>query len=194
MPRSSRASASFEAAVRSLREGRLVVYPTDTLWGLGARADRSAAIQRVFRAKRRPSTTPVAVAVSSMAELESLADLSDPGRAFVRSKLPGAYTVLVRPSALARSTIAAPIGTARNLGLRIPGHPVARELARRAGPITCTSANLHGAPATADVRSAKGELARSVAEYVTSGPAPRGVPSTLVDLTGPTPRLLPRSQ
>ncbi|MCI4322536.1 MAG: threonylcarbamoyl-AMP synthase [Thermoplasmata archaeon] len=170
-----------------------MVYPTDTLWGLGARADRSTALRRVFRAKRRPETTPVALAVSSIAELERLAELSDSGRAFVRSKLPGAYTVLVRPSAFARSTIAAPIGAARTLGLRIPGHPVARELARQVGPITCTSANLHGAPATADVRSAKGELARSVAEYVIEGPVPGGVPSTLVDLTGSAPRLVPRS-
>jgi L-threonylcarbamoyladenylate synthase len=193
MPRSSDAIPSLDAAVRSLRAGRLVVYPTDTLWGLGARAGDPAAVRRVFEAKQRPATTPIAVAVSSVAELERLAELSDRGRTFVRTNLPGPYTLVVRPSAKARRTIASPIGTAPTLGLRIPRHPVARELARRAGPLTCTSANLHGAPATADIRSARGALAPSVARYVTSGPVPSGVPSTLVDLTGDSPRALPRS-
>jgi len=193
MPRSSSASAPIDAAVRSLRAGLLVVYPTDTLWGLGARAGSSSALRRVFRAKRRPRSTPIAIAVSSVPELEALAVLNDRGRAFLRAKLPGPFTVLVRPSALARRSLAAPIGSAERIGLRVPAHPVARELARRAGPITCTSANLHGAPATSDLRTAKGSLTRHVALYVTGGSAPRGHPSTLIDLTGLTPRPVPRS-
>jgi L-threonylcarbamoyladenylate synthase len=193
MPRTSRSPGAIDAAARSLAAGDLVVYPTDTLWGLGARADQSTAVARVFAAKGRTSVTPIAVAVSSVAELEALAELSDAGRAFVRRKLPGPFTVLVRPSEYARRTIAAPIGEGARLGLRVPDHPVARELARRAGPITCTSANLHGAPATADVQTARGALEPHVAHYLTEGPAPRGDPSTLVDLTGPTPRIVPRT-
>ncbi len=179
---------SVAAAVRALRAGALVVYPTDTLLGLGARADSRAAVARLVRAKGRPDARPLSVAVSSWEEIESLADLSPAGRRWVRRHLPGPYTVLVRPSRRARRTLATSVAGGWTLGVRIPAHPVARELARRVGPLVATSANRHGEPPAGTVGAARRALGGAVAVYLGGGPAPRGVPSTLVDLTGPAPR------
>jgi len=176
-------------AVRALAAGGLVVYPTDTLLGLGARAGDPEAIERLAAAKGRPPGMPLSVTVSSTAELEALVRLSPSGRRFVRTHLPGPYTVLVRASPAARRLLAGPtIGPRGILGVRIPDHPIARELARRAGPITATSANVHGRPPCRTTAEARQAFGRRVAVYLAGPPRPSGRPSTLVDLTGPTPR------
>jgi len=186
------ADGSLAAAVRALHRGGLVAYPTDTLLGLAASATRAAAVERLAAVKRRPAGQPISVAVSSTEELEPLAELSEAGRRFVRRQLPGPYTVLLRtrPGALAPSLFA-PDGT---IGLRVPDHPVARELARRAGPITATSANRHGAPSPGTMPALRKEFGAEIQVYLDGGPEPSGLPSTLVDLTGAGPKVRPRTR
>lgn len=181
------------AAARALARGGLVVYPTDTLLGLGARAGDRRAVARLEALKGRPSGQPISVAVSSFAEVEALTELAPPARRFVRAHLPGPYTVLARPSPLARRILAPRIfAEAGTVGVRLPDHPVARELARRSGPITATSANLHGAPACRTVRDARRVLGREVAVYLPARPPVSGHPSTLVDLARGEPRAIAR--
>jgi L-threonylcarbamoyladenylate synthase len=180
-------------ATRALRAGGLVVYPTDTLFGLGARATSRSAVTRVARVKGRPGRQPLSVAVSSIEEIEPLASLSLPGRRWVRRHLPGPFTVLVMPSPRARRTLALAIAGGPTLGLRVPAHPVARELARRAGPIVATSANRHGEPPAPELAAARRALGPTVAVYLAGDPRPSGTPSALVDLTGPRPRARERS-
>jgi L-threonylcarbamoyladenylate synthase len=180
-------------AVRALRAGWLVVYPTDTLLGVGARADDPTALARLAEAKGRPSGLPVSVTVSSTEEVEALAELASAGRRFVRTHLPGPYTVLVEGSPLARRTLAPPVrGPSGTVGLRVPDHPLARELARRAGPITATSANRHGRPPARTVRDARRAFGDEVAVYLSGTPRPSGRPSQLVDLTHAAPRAVDR--
>lgn len=180
-------------AVRVLADGGLVVYPTDTLLGIGARANDPDAVARLARAKGRPPGMPVSVMVSSLAEVEALAELDPAGRRFVRTRLPGPFTVLVRGSALARRTLAAPVrGPSGIVGLRLPDHPLARELARRAGPITSTSANAHGRPPCRSVAGARRTFGDAVAVYLSGPPTPSGRPSELVDLAHGAPRAVPR--
>ena len=186
--------SSVADAARALAAGKLVVYPTDTLYGLGARATDRAAVDRLVRAKGRAAAQPVSVALSSTEEIEPLAVLAPAARRFLRNHLPGPYTVLVRPSAFARRTLAPPIvANPGAIGVRIPDHPVARELARRIGPLTATSANRHGEPPSATIAAARRVFASRVAVYVPDGPHPSGRPSELVDLTGPEPRAIARS-
>lgn len=184
---------TLDAAVRTLSAGGLVVYPTDTLLGLAARADDPVAVARLVRAKGRPSGQPISVLVSSTEEIEPIADLSTAARRFVRTRLPGPYTVIVRPSAAVRRRWAGPIvSPAGTIGVRVPDHPIARELARRAGPITATSANRHGEPARRTIADARRAFSGAVGGYLAARPAPTGRPSALVDLTGPSPVLLTR--
>jgi L-threonylcarbamoyladenylate synthase len=181
-------------AVAALQRGELVVYPTDTLLGLGARATDARAVDRLLVAKDRPAAMPISVAVSSFEEVEPLVEWGAPARAEARVLLPGPVTLLVRASAAARRRLAPPLlSPAGTLGIRMPDHPVARALARATGPITATSANRHGDPPAATIAEARRAFGGSVAVYLPARPAPTGRPSTLVDLTGREPRVVPRS-
>jgi len=185
-------ASAVEVGARALRSGGLVVHPTDTLYALAARAADRTAVARLVAAKGRPTGRPLSVAVSSIEELERWAVLGPAARRFVRDELPGAYTVLLPPSPEARRTLAPEVAAGEKIGLRVPDHPLARELARRAGPIVATSANRSGEPPVRSLAEARRALGAEVAAYVTAPPSPSGVPSVLVDLTGERPRRLSR--
>ncbi len=184
---------ALDEAVRALRAGELVVYPTDTLLGLAARATDAHAVARLERLKQRPADQPISIAVRSIPDVEVWTDLAPTARRFVRTHLPGPYTLVARASRLARQELVpallAPDGT---VGVRLPDHPVARELARRVGPITATSANLHGQPPCRTIAEARQCFGSNVRVYVGAGPRGSGRPSTLVDLTGAEPHVLAR--
>jgi len=185
--------AALADAVTALRRGGLVVYPTDTLLGLGALACHRGAVGALVRAKGRSAAQPISVCVSSTEEVERYARVSPAARRFLRRHLPGPFTVLLAPAAAARRAFAPSVGGLRTIGFRVPDHPVARELARRAGPVTATSANRHGAPASRTVPEARRALKGAVAVYLPAVPRGSGRPSTVVDLIGPEPREIARS-
>ena len=179
------------SAVKALQRGELVVYPTDTLWGLGARATDRKAVARLFEAKGRPTDAPVSVLLSSLEEVEPLSELHEAQRAFLRRHLPGPFTAVLPPSPWARKRLSPLVlGPKGQIAVRIPDHPLARELARRVGPLTATSANLHGQPTELELDRVKAALGPSVAVYLDGEPAPHGSASRVVDLTGPVPVVL----
>lgn len=180
------------AAVRALRAGGVVAYPTDTLFGLGVRAGDPAAVARLVRTKARPAGQPISVAVSSVEEIEPLARLTPMARAFLRREFPGPITALVPARRPPGGIDASLLGPGGSLGVRVPDHPVARELARRVGPITATSANRHGAPVPGSMAGIRNVFGDEIDVYVGLGPPPSGVPSKLVDLTGAVPRIVDR--
>lgn len=183
----------LDAAVRAIASGDLVVYPTDTLLGLGASAKDARAVVALLAAKDRPSGMPISIAVSSIEEIEPWVAWSRESRALARRLLPGPVTLLVPASRRARRELAPTlVGPDGTLGVRVPDHPIARELARRVGPITATSANRHGARPCRTAREARRVFGERVAAYLSQGPAPSGRPSDLVDLRRDTPRLVAR--
>lgn len=184
---------ALRRAVAALCRGDLVAYPTDTLLGLGALATDRAAVDRLVRVKGRAAAQPVSLAVSSTEELEPLADLSEAARAFARRRLPGPYTILAPASSWSRRRLSPNLlSRAGTIGLRVPDHPVARELARRAGPITATSLNPHGEPPATTIAEARRRFGPAIAVYLAARPPPTGRPSTLVDLTGAVAREVSR--
>jgi L-threonylcarbamoyladenylate synthase len=136
-------------AMRWLRAGGLVAYPTETVWGLAAAADSAQAMQRLARWKRREGGDPVAILVESVAEGEALGcELSPPARRLAAAHWPGPLTLVVRCSHRFAEGVARADGA---VGLRCSSHPLATALARRArregvGPLTATSLNRHGEP------------------------------------------------
>ncbi len=180
-------AAAVEEAVAVLRRGELIVYPTDTLYGLGADPGNEAAVAKLFAAKQRPAGQPVSVAVGDLTAARKLAMISDAAESLCAPWLPGPVTLLFRPSADAPRTI---VSAENTVAIRVPNHPVALMLAKRFGPITATSANVHGRPPPVEAWQAGEQLGESVDLYVDAGPCPVARESTIVDLTGPEPRVI----
>ncbi len=164
-------------AVAALRRGDLVVYPTETIYGLGADALDPEAIERVFEAKGRPRDKPLSMALPDAAVAADYARVSARERAFCDRFLPGPVTVLLERTDRVPDALVA----GRNrVGIRVPDHDLARDLARRVGPITATSANRSGAPSARRVEEIDASI-RDAAVVLDGGETP-GTESTVVNV------------
>jgi tRNA threonylcarbamoyl adenosine modification protein (Sua5/YciO/YrdC/YwlC family) len=178
----------LEAAASAVRRGDIVVLPTDTVYGVGCDAFSAPGVTRLLEAKRRGRDLPLPVLVGRPQTLEGLAyGLSKPARDLVEAFWPGPLTVVVR----AQPSLAWDLGDAQGtVALRMPLHPVAIELLTVTGPMAVTSANAAGAAPPTSFLAAEEQLGDSVAIYLDAGDLPDSAPSTILDLTGPVPRLL----
>jgi L-threonylcarbamoyladenylate synthase len=180
--------ASLARAVEQLRDGNLIAFPTETLYGLGADIRRSAALKRVFELKGRPAHQAVSVVVSDRGMLAAWVEVPARAEALIAACWPGPLT-LVLPAKPAVS--AALLAGGAGLGVRVPGQEVARELCRRLGaPITATSANRSGGPEPRSAEQVAMALGSGLDLLLDAGALPEGRASTVVDLCGPRPRLL----
>ncbi len=162
----------------------MVVIPTDTVYGLAARPDRPEALAAVFQIKGRPPGLALPVLVGSTADAAVLAILSEPAQRLAGAFWPGALTLVVDRQP---GFVAALGGDGRTVGIRMPAHPAALALLRRAGPLATTSANRSGEPTPDRAAGVAAVFGDRVAVYVDGGPAPAGeaaTPSTVVALTG----------
>jgi len=173
-----------EVAVQTIREGGLLVYPTDTLYGLGADAMNPEAIGKVFEAKERPADAPISVAVSDVEMMQKVASLTPWMTRVVEKLIPRPVTFLVPKKKNVPGTLT---GGSDVLGVRIPNHMFALSVIGQTGPITTTSANLHEGHAPRTARSAIRQLGEAVDLYVDCGKTAFGKASTVVDLTGGSP-------
>jgi tRNA threonylcarbamoyl adenosine modification protein (Sua5/YciO/YrdC/YwlC family) len=179
---------ALDEAVRAVRAGRLVVLPTDTVYGIGADAFMPAAVQALLDAKGRGRQMPPPVLIGDLRTLDGLAvDVPGAARALAAAFWPGALTLIV----IAAPSLAWDLGeTGGTVALRVPDHPMARALLRRTGPLAVSSANRTGSPAATDAAEARVQLGDAVAVYLDAGPTPGPVPSTIVDATGDRLRLV----
>jgi L-threonylcarbamoyladenylate synthase len=176
------------SAISAVKDGRLVVLPTDTVYGIGADAFDASAVGALLAAKGRGRNMPVPVLVGSWHTIDGLA-LSVPhtARELVRAFWPGALSLVVRQA----PSLQWDLGDARGtVMLRMPLHPVAIELLREVGPMAVSSANLSGQPPAITAEDARMQLGDVVEVYLDAGPSERQAASTIVDLTGETPRIL----
>lgn len=171
-------------AARELRGGGVVVIPTDTVYGLAAAADQTAAVEAMFSLKQRPVDVKVAVLVADADQARRFVDLGPAGEALAARYWPGPLTI-VAPRHVVGSLAA---GDDETLGVRCPDDAVARHLAAEVGPIAATSANLHGleTPARAAEVAA---LFPDVAVVIDDGPRP-GSASTVVSVVDGRPTVL----
>ncbi len=172
-----------------IRRGGVVVIPTDTLYGLAADPFQAAAIARVFEVKGRAADQPIPLVAADMAQVEAhLALLTETGRRLAAAFWPGPLTLLVAaPRTLAAAVSA---GTGR-VGVRVPDNLIAQSVCLAAGhPVTATSANRSGEPATADPDDVERALGDRVDLLLDGGVTRGGAPSTIVDITTPAPSLV----
>ncbi len=178
----------LKAAAAAVRSGRLVVLPTDTVYGIGADAFDSAAVRALLRAKRRGPDMPVGVLVGSWSTVDGLVlGVSREARALIEAFWPGDLSLVLPHAPSLQWDLGSTRGTVM---LRMPLHPVALELLREVGPMAVSSANVSGMPPAATAREASDQLGDSVAVYLDGGPSGEPVASTIVDLTGPEPVML----
>jgi L-threonylcarbamoyladenylate synthase len=181
-------SVGIASAVGALKGGRLVVMPTDTVYGIGADAFDSTAVAALLAAKGRGRDMPVGVLVGSWHTIEGLVyTMPDGARELIRAFWPGALSLVVTQA----PSLQWDLGDARGtVMLRMPLHPVAIEVLREVGPIAVSSANVSGKPPAVDADEARGQLGDLVDVYLDAGPSQQQAASTIVDLTGTTPRIL----
>jgi L-threonylcarbamoyladenylate synthase len=183
-------AAGLAEAAAVLRKGELAVIPTDTVYGIAADAFSPPAVAALLAAKGRGRQMPPPVLVGTVRAAAALVeDLSQPARDLIEEFWPGALTLVCRAS----RTLIWDLGdTKGTVAVRMPLHPVALDLLKDVGPLATSSANRTGQPPATTAAEAQAQLGESVAVYLDGGPCPGPVPSTIVDLTGPVPRLLRR--
>ena len=179
---------AIDAAAAAVKSGRLVVMPTDTVYGIGADAFDSQAVAALLAAKGRGRDMPVGVLVGSWHTIDGLVySVSDSARELIRAFWPGALSLVVQQA----PSLQWDLGDARGtVMLRMPLQPVAIELLRQTGPMAVSSANVSGQPPAATAEEARAQLGDLVDVYLDGGTAEQQAASTIRDLTGSQPRIL----
>lgn len=181
-------AAGLLAAQQALAAGQLAVLPTDTVYGIAADAFNPRAVQALLDAKGRGRQMPPPVLIGSPATIDALAVEVQPWlREIVTRHWPGPLTVICRQQPSLSWDLGETHGT---VAVRVPDDPIALELLAQTGPLAVSSANTTGDAAAQTVEDAQRMLGDSVEVYLDGGPIGSGVPSTILDATGTTPRIL----
>jgi len=167
--------------------GGLVIYPTDTVYGLGCDPFNASAVRKIFEVKRRENK-PLPVLARSLEDVKRIAYMNELAKRLAEIFWPGPLTLILRR----RPTLPSEVTLGRNtVGVRIPNHEVALSLLEIVGGLFIgTSANISGAPSPRTANDAIAQLNGSVDLVIDSGPSPIGVPSTCIDLTTKPPRII----
>jgi len=179
----------IEHAVRVLRAGRLVAFPTETVYGLGADASNLSAIRKVFAAKQRPADHPLIVHLSDMSELKHWASVV-PREAWLLAEAfwPGPLTMVLPRAAHVSSELT---GGQSTVALRVPSHPVARRLLKAfGGAVVAPSANRFGRLSPTSAQDVRDELGDAVDYVIDGGDCPVGIESTIVAFRNSQPVVL----
>jgi len=177
------------AASRIIKDGGVIVFPTQHLYGLGADAMNAKAVDRVFEIKQRPYHKPLLVLISDQKELTRLVQhISSPAERIMACLWPGAITLVFK----AKDTLPANLtaGTGK-IGIRMPQHPVALALSKASGgPLTATSANISGGLGCSTISDLDPRIADHVDLILDAGTLKGGTGSTVVDVTADFPIIL----
>ena len=177
-------------AVAAVQAGRLVVLPTDTVYGIGADAFSPSAVNALLAAKGRGRDMPVPVLIGSLQTLDGIAEgVSDTARRLIDAFWPGALSLVLRHP----GTLAWDLGeTAGTVLVRMPLHATALEVLAAAGPMAVSSANRSGQPPATTIAEARTQLGGAIAVYLDGGQSAGSTPSTIVDVSSPDapPRIL----
>ena len=171
---------AIATAVDALRDGGIVAYPTDTLYGLAVDPRRDAAVKRLFDVKERDRAAAIALIAADVSQAQEAGTFGASELALARAFWPGPLTIVVPASTQLSRWLGAELGT---VGVRVPAHAVARAIASAFGwCITATSANVSGRPGAMTADEAAAALDGRIDAIVDAGPAPGGAPSTIVEL------------
>jgi L-threonylcarbamoyladenylate synthase len=175
-------AAHIAQAAERLRQGAVIAFPTDTLYGVGARARDPVAVERLYRAKQRPAGQPMVWLVTGQDQVDADAVVSGAAAELMARFWPGPLT-LVLPARAEKD--------GATIAVRAPDHEVALTLLRSLGePIASSSANPAGQPPPVDADQVIAGMESRIELVLDGGPCRIGQPSTILDLSGPAPRIL----
>ena len=180
--------AALDKAARLIREGELVAFPTETVYGLGADALSAPAVLKIFTAKGRPADNPLIVHVCSLADSEPLCTPTEAARLLAHAFWPGPMTLLMPKKPIVPLETNAGLAS---VAVRVPSHPVARALIARSGcAIAAPSANTSGRPSPTEAAHVLEDMNGKVPLILDGGPCAVGLESTVIDVTGEVPTVL----
>ncbi len=184
-------AADLEAALRWLRQGQVVAFPTDTVYGVGARVDDTDAVERMYEAKGRPRELALPLLLAEAADMALVCrDIPPSAWRLAERFWPGGLTLVLWRGERVPAQVA---GGRPTVGVRLPDHPIPRELARRLGvPLASSSANLSGAASPGTAPEVLAQLGGRIPLILDGGPCRAAQPSTVLDLTVEPPAILRR--
>ncbi len=179
----------LDTAAELIKKGETVVFPTETVYGLGANAMNPDAVLKIFKAKNRPADNPLIVHVSSLAMIEAVSsDFNEMAKKIAKHFMPGPITLVMKKKEHIPDAVSAGLPT---VGVRFPKHPVAQELIAKAGtPIAAPSANISGTVSATTFSDVYRDLDGRVAGIVQGDDCEFGIESTVLDVTGEVPVIL----
>jgi L-threonylcarbamoyladenylate synthase len=173
-----------EAVMRALallKKGKLVAFPTDTVYGLGASAFNGQAIEEIYIAKSRPVEKSIPILIGEKQDLEQVAvEIPELARKLADRFWPGPLTLVVPK----RADLPRQVSSTAAVGVRMPDHPFALNLLHRAGPMAVSSANLSGQDSPTTAEEVMDQLSGRISLILDGGRTPGGIPSTVVDCLG----------
>lgn len=173
-------------AIAALKAGNLIVYPTDTLYALGADIFNDGSVTKVFTVKKRPFSNPLSVAVADFEAISKIAYTNEFVKQVVERFLPGSLTIILRKKESVSRLVT---GGLDNIAVRIPDNKIALKLLSAFGPLTVTSANVHGKKTPYVIKDIMMQFTTDILVYLDDGRLD-AKPSTIVDLTLEKPRIV----
>jgi L-threonylcarbamoyladenylate synthase len=180
-------ATEIDSALQVLKNGGIVAFPTDTVYGLGSLAFDNPAIESIYTAKDRPIEKAIPILIGDLDDLNQVADdIPNMALRFAARFWPGPLTCVVPKKLILPPAISA----THTVAVRIPDHPDARTLLRAAGAMAVTSANISGQPSPSTAQEVYDQLKGRIPLILDGGKTKGGIPSTLVDCTGDNPTIL----
>ena len=176
-------------AIDQLKKGNLVVYPTDTIYGIAADITNDEAIDKVFKVKQRDYDKPLSVCVHDKCQLKSIAHTNSTIDDIIDKLLPGPYTLLLKK----QDNVSSLLTKTDTIGIRIPSNNISYELTKYF-PITSTSANITYKQTPDNINDIKNQLKEDISVYIDVGVNKNHDPSTIIDLTGQYPLIVRQGQ
>ena len=180
-------ASEIQQALRILKQGGIVAFPTDTVYGVGTLAFDNAAIESIYTAKDRPLEKAIPILIGDMSDLDKVADnIPEMALRFAARFWPGPLTCIVPK----KRTLPSAVSATETVAVRIPDHPDALTLLRAAGPMAVTSANISGQASPSTAHDVYDQLNGRIPLILDGGETPGGTASTIVDCTGEKPVIL----
>ncbi|MBI5681184.1 MAG: threonylcarbamoyl-AMP synthase [Methanobacterium sp.] len=176
----------LKIAIEALNEGKTIIYPTDTVYGIGANIFDVEAVKKVYSVKKRHLTKPLSVCVSKIDDISKIAHVNENIKRKLAEIFPGPFTVILKKKEVVPSLVTS---SSDKIGIRIPDNRICMELSREF-PITTTSANISGKKVSESVNGVLSQLDNNIDVVLDAGICKHGVHSTVIDMTISPPKIL----